>query len=508
MQSPRDLREWQKSIEMGIKDAKRGTRLAIDHADTKAGDVSEEISNLKDLTPAAPIEVTYQTSVYVDQNKRRRGKITADFPDVTLSTTAEPVGISGYELSGQDQGQNPLGPWRSLGGNDTSTIDAFDLNPGSTWKLRVRAIAGSTIRPGEWSSEQTVTVVADTTPPPQPSTPSLTTNGGAITVKWDGKDAGGNAMPGDFDHIDIAFGMATSPTTIVSTLYDVGLYVQPKVSYNTPHYFRFRAVDTSGNISAWSAQATGIPTPLVDADLILSNIDAAVTTITNIGAQAIKDGAINSAKLADNAVSQAKLQDQIISLSKLDTNANAKIQKGVDDAFAAQSAANTADSKAVTAQNAANTANTAAGTAQTAADKPQAMADADRGQGREPRLNGDFEARSPACSGVLVEPPARHCEVDARHPLRRAIGSGTPRLHRGLLHQRYRRHQRPHVLRRVLGPRLARRSVITGWLPRCVRGEHHPAENTTNTVTVATASPFTFSSVTTGAWTKCALPTP
>lgn len=374
MQSPRDLREWQKAVERGIAAAKGGTRQAIAHADRKTDTVKEEFDTFKDLTPAAPVELTYQTSTYIDAYKRRRGTVTADFPDVVYATTGEPINVTRYEIEGQDQGLNPLGPFRALGGASESSILVTDLNPGSTWKFRVRAVGGSLIRAGEWSAETQVQILTDTTPPPAPSTPIVTVSLGAITVKWDGFAAGGAAMPGDFSHVEVAFGMASSPTAVVDTFYAASLTVIGKQAYNAPHYFRFRAFDHSGNASAWSAQASGIPTPLVDVDVILAHIDAAATQITNIGAESIKTGAILSSKLADNSITQAKLQDQIISLAKLDTAANDKITKGVNDAAAAISAAAAADGKAATAQTTATSANTAAGNAQTAANAAKAAA--------------------------------------------------------------------------------------------------------------------------------------
>jgi hypothetical protein len=378
MQSPRNLREWQQAVERRLAASKNGTQIAIARGKEEADQVREETNNFKNLTPAAPVEIVYGTSIYIDANKRRRGKVTADFPDVVFATNGDPIGIGNYEISGQDQGLNPLEGFQSLGLASQSSIIIAGLNPGSTWKFRIRALNGTTVKPGLWSEEATVTITADTTPPPQPSAPVVTANGGSLTVKWDGLAAGGGVMPADFDHVEVAFGLASSPTAKLTDFYAADFDVVPKSAYNVPHYFRFRAYDTSGNVSGWSAQASGIPVPLVDTDVILSHIDAAETEITNIGAASILTGAITTAKLADNAITQVKLQDQIISLAKMDTSAQTKIQKGIDDA--------------ATAQTAANTANTAAGTAQTAADKAQSVVDAKIAAGANLIVNGGFDA--------------------------------------------------------------------------------------------------------------------
>lgn len=390
MQSPRDLREWQKAVERNIAAAKGGARMAVAHADKKDETIREEVEDFKLLTPAAPVELVYQTETYIDAAKRRRGKVTVDFPDVVFSTTGKAIGVYAYELAGQDQGENPLGKFRTLGTASDSTITVADLNPGSTWKFKVRAMSGSTVKAGLWSSESTVQIVVDTTPPPQPSTPVITTSGGYIKAEWDGLAAGGGTMPGDFERLEVAFGMASSPTTVIDTFYSKSFAIIPKVNYNAPHYVRFRAFDFSGNASAWSAQASGIPVPLVDVDVILAHIDAAQTQITNITEASIKSGAILSRHLSENSVSQAALQDQIISLAKMDTSANAKIQQGIDDAFTAQTAALGADSKA--------------GTAQTAANAAQAKADA----AAEAAITGNAYSLNPSFDDWTGALPAYH----------------------------------------------------------------------------------------------------
>lgn len=389
LQKPRDMREWQQYVERGLAEARRGTSIAISHADDKATVIRDEVDSYKNLTPTSPIELDYQTSTYIDVNGKRRGRVVVDFPDVVLSTDAQALTVNSYELSGQDQGSSPLDAWRTLATSDTSSLMAMDFAPGSVWKFRVRALSGNFTKPGLWSTETQVTITSDTTAPPQPSTPIVTANGGTLKVEWDGLAAGGGAMPADFARLEVYFGLATSPTTKITSFYEASFDVIPKSAYNAAHYFRFRAVDTSGNYSAYSTQASGTPTPLVDVDVILAKIDAATTEIVNIGAASILNGAINSTKLADNAVSQAKLQDQIISLAKLDTTVDAKITKGVTDSATAIANAAAADTKA--------------GTAQTAADAARAVVDATIAAGAALNINGDFDA-TPITSPALGWP--------------------------------------------------------------------------------------------------------
>lgn len=281
--------------------------MAVSHANEVAAVVQDNLDTYKGLTPAAPVEVAYQTATYIDAYKRQRGNVTADFPDVVFATDGTPITVAAYEIAGQQQGLTPLLPFQTIGHSPVSSVVAANLPPGTTWLFKVRAVAGSAANPGLWSPETSVTITADTTPPPQPSALTATAVSGGVKLVWDGLAAGGGTMPGDFDHTEIAFGMAANPTTVIDTFPGASFTIVPKSSYNTVHYFRHRAVDTSGNASPWSAASTAIVVPLVDADLILSALDGAKTTITNISSAAILDGAILAAKLADNAVTQAKL---------------------------------------------------------------------------------------------------------------------------------------------------------------------------------------------------------
>lgn len=349
MQRPRDLREWQLYVERGLRDANRGTAIAISHANDKADEVKAGVDAYKDLTPAAPVEITYQTALYINAAKRQRGNATLDFPDVVFATDGTPITVDSYEIYGQDQGLVPLQPFRLMNTSALSSVYATDLNPGSTWVFRVRARANNIIKPGMFSADQTVTITADTTPPPQTTAPVATAVSGGVKLEWDGLAVGGVAMPGDFDHTDVAFGMAANPTTIVDTFPGKSFTIIPKSAYNAVHYFRIRAVDTSGNAGPWSVQATAIPVPLVDVDIIQSVLDGAKLTIGTVAGAALVDQAVTAVKLKDNAVDQTKLATAINDAIAQGTSAYGSIP-------AMNSAITTADGKAVLAQQAADSA--------------------------------------------------------------------------------------------------------------------------------------------------------
>lgn len=408
--TPRDMQEWMRSIERNLANVKRAaSSVPVSYYEKTITDITVD----RERTPAAPVELTHQTSLYTDGVLARQyGRLMVDFPDVTKATDGTDIPVSTYELWGRDDTLNLLesttgavpgraapgltmpglaatqafkdaaaasqGQWVLLATSSTSSIRRDGLVPGSIWSFRVRAMGTYTSAPGLFSQVYQAQITKDSTPPAQPTKPTVVAGRGSLTVRWDGLSVLG-AMPADFSHLVVAAGTSSSPEAEVDRFFfGGGMTVLSDYDYYTPVFVRFQAVDLAGNKSPWSEQTVGITTPLVDTDVILSEIDGAKTTIKNITGEALKDGAVRQNHLADNAVSQEKLADNIISAAKLENSVTDSIAKGISDAAAAQ--------------NAANNANTAAGTAQSAANAAQAVVDKIIASGSSMVLNGNFEA--------------------------------------------------------------------------------------------------------------------
>jgi hypothetical protein len=313
-QTPRDEREWRSAVERGIRDARAGMRPLITAA---IGTVTDVIEGNTSRRPTHPIELTYQTALYIDSYGRQRVRFMLDFPDVTKATDGTDITIERYELWGLSDLTALLeattdavaglaapgltipglaatpsnlavgdetNPWHLRATSGESFFRADGFIPRSLWRFRARAIGASTITPGEWSDEVTVQMLADAVPPPQPSPPVLTVQRGTITATWDGLSVSG-AMPADFQYCILAHGTDTSPTFEIARFgRGGGFKVVANIPYYDPQFFRLQAVDETGNKSPWSEQAVAYTEPLVDADIILSTIDAAVTHLKNINA--------------------------------------------------------------------------------------------------------------------------------------------------------------------------------------------------------------------------------
>jgi hypothetical protein len=316
-QSPRDFREWVRLQERRDAQNRSIPALIAGAVDVVRGEIGTG-GGASTLHPTAPIELVYQTALYLDTSGRQRVRFLMDFPDVTKATTGEDLVIAKYELWGRDITQSILTgttsavaaaaapgltlpglaatpatiaseaadvkPWLLVQSAPGSGFRVDDFVPGSLWEFHARAIGATTVIPGEWSITVQVQMLEDTTPPPQPTAPVATASRGVITVEWDGQSVLGS-MPGDFKYAILAHGTASSPTMEIARFgRSGGFTVVADIPYYDPQFFRLKAVDESGNESPWSEQAVAYTTPLVDADIILSTIDAAQTHLKNINA--------------------------------------------------------------------------------------------------------------------------------------------------------------------------------------------------------------------------------
>ncbi|GGM65242.1 hypothetical protein GCM10012275_39760 [Longimycelium tulufanense] len=152
--------------------------------------------------PAAPQGLIVDTTAYLDSDGAARGQITATWGLVDQATDGTAIEVARYEVY---QRPNIIGlPWSKL--TETTHPDAsatsspYDV--GTEWAVKVRALSRAGVY-GTWSEPYAVTIAADTDAPPRPSAPVLSTRLGVIRVEWDGQGSQGEAMPGDFDRVDV-----------------------------------------------------------------------------------------------------------------------------------------------------------------------------------------------------------------------------------------------------------------------------------------------------------------
>lgn len=244
----------------------------------------------------------------------------------------DPNGIKYYDV--QHTSLDSSHGW-SAGANahldHTATISP--LNVGIEVLVRVRAETTKGVL-GPWIQAQILTV-ADSTPPPVPSAPTVIGTLRGAAVLWDGLFAGGVPRPADFQYVECSVSLVPDMSTgvqIAGQLQDAGQTATTPVG-TAPFtvYARLRARNTSGVYSAYSAIVQGGSIPIIAEDigqgavtlgkLATAAVDANAIAQNAVTAFGISDSAITVTKLADLAVTTAKIGDAAINAIKLAANA-------------------------------------------------------------------------------------------------------------------------------------------------------------------------------------------
>lgn len=265
--------------------------------------------------PKAPQNLSANSDAYINVNGYARGMVTARWDDVTLATDGTAIDITSYAV---EYRVNKTGyEWHSAGTTTEHTLSWSNLDCGVQILIRVRAVPSYSDQMGEWSSVFALTVAKDTTPPPVPSKPILSSELGVVSVAWDGKTADGGSMPIDWDRNILGERLADGgfkETAAVST--GIGDYVITGLTAGTSHTYAFRAVDHAGNKSDWSAIATVTVASAVSPDEVK---------------QIQKDLADNQTALKDNAAKLTQAQKDIqANKSNLDAASKSLAQAQTD----------------------------------------------------------------------------------------------------------------------------------------------------------------------------------
>lgn len=294
--------------------------------------------------PKAPQNLSANSDAYINVNGYARGMVTARWDDVTLATDGTAMDITSYAV---EYRVNKTGhEWHSAGTTTEHTLSWSNLDCGVQILVRVRAIPSYSDQMGEWSSVFALTVAKDTTPPPVPSKPILSSELGVVSVAWDGKTADGGSMPIDWDRNILGERLADGGfREIAAVATGIGDYVITGLTAGSSHTYAFRAVDHAGNRSDWSAVASVTVASAVSPEEVkqiqkdLADNQTALKDNTAKLTQAQKDIQANKSNLDAASKSLAQAQTDLsqaqkdIAQTKSDlTTANGEISKAKESA--------------------------------------------------------------------------------------------------------------------------------------------------------------------------------
>jgi hypothetical protein len=292
------------------------------------------------VTPLAPTGVVVDADV-VFVGSQPSTTVTASWDPVTENSDgSELTNLDHYDVHtklGAPASLNAWTPAAQTEPTDTDvTLTRYPVN--QEISVRVRAVTRKGVV-GDWSTPVSTAGATDTAAPSTPSAPVVTTRLGVIRVTWNGYSSTGTAMPADFAYLEVHASTTSgftpvkgNPATLLDTLFSAGYALKTDGAYGTTWYFKFIAVDTSGNASPASAQASGATQALVNTDVIGQVIaganiqDGTITASDKIVGNTITGGliqalAITSGKIASNAITADKIEAGAITTIKLDADA-------------------------------------------------------------------------------------------------------------------------------------------------------------------------------------------
>ena len=194
------------------------------------------------------------------------------------AVTTNSDGTAADDIDHYDVFQRPFGSatnaQKLVGASSDNVHDLSGYLPGSSWWFSVRAV-DDTGNVGARSDERGITMALKDTPPAAPTTPTVTTRLGIVTVAWNGALSVGT-LPPDFKQVDVHASTVSNftPTsaTLIGTLFGAGVVDVMSPTQNVPLYARLVARDTSNNSSTPSAQASATPSPLLGTDFAKGSI--------------------------------------------------------------------------------------------------------------------------------------------------------------------------------------------------------------------------------------------
>jgi hypothetical protein len=210
-------------------------------------------------------------------------------------TAADDAFVSSYEITVTPSSGNATSLIVS-----TTAYDFFVLDSALTYSVSVRSINSLGIR-STAATVSGVSPVIDTTAPSVPSNPSVTGEFKQIKIEWD------NPTEADFSYVEIKrSGTATEGDAVTIAVTRADYFIDGPYSGVTTRYYWLRAVDLSGNASAWVYAGTASSVKLVadDFDDAVIDIDYLTTDV-----QAILN---NSASDTDLSTSIEALRQDIL----------------------------------------------------------------------------------------------------------------------------------------------------------------------------------------------------
>ena len=192
-------------------------------------------------------------------------------------------------------------------GGSATTTRLGPLPAGVVYDVQVRVLTSTGVA-GDWTNAVRVTTALDSTPPAQPSAPTLTSGIGSVFATWTAVADPDVAYYEVALASDAGFGVGQRSVRVLGTI-----TAWTDLTPGSTYYVRVRAVDTSGLAGPWSLGASATALLVGSGAIGEGAVGALAIGVAAINTAAIADAAIVNAKIADSAIDSAKIQELTVS---------------------------------------------------------------------------------------------------------------------------------------------------------------------------------------------------
>ena len=259
----------------------------------------------KPRTPKAPSGLVINPSAYVNQGGGVQSSIAVSWAHDGKATDDKPISIKEYRLYYKRPTE---AGWRRIAIVSDGTSTAFGpletfSSPGvlATYEFAVSAVSDQNIESAK-SPIVTKQMVGDLLPPETPTNLIATTFLKTVTVEWDGKGLSESgtvvSMAPDFRMIRVYESLASDMTgqVLVGELTARGVIARGSQPADVTRYYRAHAIDTSGNVSAYTPIVSATPQSVISNEEIAQMVDDFNQDIS--AAQSTADGKVTVSSAA------------------------------------------------------------------------------------------------------------------------------------------------------------------------------------------------------------------
>lgn len=263
-----------------------------------AGASTSPPTTVKDKTiPDAPTGLNGTSAVYLSGRGVQFAQVTLNWAAVVTNTDGTTIDdFDRYEIQWWYTDEASIVHFVNSPDN---LVNISGLTPAKQFNYKVRA-CDSNAHKSAWSSTFTFALNSDTTAPPVPSTPVVTSYLGLLRATWDGLGSSGELMPLDFRYTEVwystvnNFTPGAANTFLADFLPGKGTVNISGLTYGTTYYVKFVSVDQNDNRSSASAQASGVPQQVVQTDIGNNVIDFSNVRFKDVG-NLVPDGSFELA---------------------------------------------------------------------------------------------------------------------------------------------------------------------------------------------------------------------